>query len=149
MIIRVALLTSAIFILLINVCCAGSQEDPDEIRARKHNIIIPSMKFVTPDDKKLWEGVIDGRVVTYFRQKKERGISDIIVSTQDSLPKYFKRIEYLDKGGDGNLDLVRMRIYEKAKGWRDIGITKDNKYGLRFADSQYKKLLEEIKKRGK
>ncbi|HBH61454.1 MAG TPA: hypothetical protein DDX85_06905, partial [Nitrospiraceae bacterium] len=67
---------------------------------------------------------------------------------QDNLPQYFKRIEYFDDGGEGNLDAMRMKIYEKEKGWRDVGISKDNKYGLAYADSQYKELLEKIKEAG-
>ncbi len=141
----------ALVMLLIvnNAGCVSAQEKLSESPAIKHNIIIPPMKFVTPDDKKLWEGEINGRVIAYFRLEKERGISDVVVSTQDNLPEYFKRIEYLDDGGDGNLDLMSMKIYEKDKGWKEVGITRDNKYGLAYADSQYKELLEKIKEVGK
>ena len=129
--------------------CVSAQEKLSGPHAEKHNIIIPPMKFVTPDDKQQWEGQINGRIITYFRLEKEGGISNVVVSTQDNLPEYFKRIEYFDDDGDGDLDLMSMKIYEKDKGWRDIGITKDNKYGLTYADSQYKELMEKIKEAGK
>lgn len=132
-------------LLAVNITgCVSAQEKMSGPPAVKHNIIIPPLKFITPEDEKQWEGEINGKVVAYFRLVKEKGITYIIVSTQDNLPEYFKRIEYFDKGGDGNLDLMSMKIYEKEKGWRDIGITKDNKYGLAYADSQYKELLEKI-----
>ena len=125
--------------------CAGAQEKLSGPPAEKHDIIIPPLKFVTPEDKKQWEGEINGRTITYFRLEKEERTSNVVVSTQDELPEYFKRIEYFDDGGDGNLDLMNMKIYEKERGWRDAGITRDNKYGLAYADSRYKELLEEIK----
>ncbi|MBI5664192.1 MAG: hypothetical protein HZC49_03735 [Nitrospirae bacterium] len=113
--------------------------------AVKHNIPVPPLKFIAPEDKKQWEGEINGKVIAYFRLEKERGVSNVVVSTVDNLPDYFKRIEYFDSDGDGSLDLMSMKIYEKEKGWRDVGITNDNKYGLAYADSQYKELLEKIK----
>jgi hypothetical protein len=143
--IKMALLA---LVMLMTVNIAGSVSAQDTLSAppaKKHNITIPPMKFVTPDDKKQWEGEINGRIITCFRLGKEQKISDVVVSTRDELPEYFKRIEYVDDNGDGDLDLVSMKIYEKDKGWRDIGITKDNKYGLAYADSQYKELLEKIK----
>lgn len=135
-----------IMLLAVNITgCVSAQEKMSGSHAVKHNIVIPPLKFSTPEDKKQWEGEINGKLVAYFRLVRERGIIHIVVSTQDNLPEYFKRIEYFDSGGDGNLDLMSMKIYEKEKGWRDIGITKDNKYGLAYADSQYKELLEKIK----
>ena len=128
-----------------NTGCVSAQEKKSGPPSVKHNIIIPPLKFVTPEDKKQWEGEISGRVVSYFRLEKERGLSKVVISTLDNLPEYFKRIEYFDNGGDGDLDLMSMKIYEKEKGWRDVGITRDNKYGLAYADSQYKELLEKIK----
>ncbi|MBI4683246.1 MAG: hypothetical protein HY757_09130 [Nitrospirae bacterium] len=139
-----------VMLLMVNIAgLVSAQEKLSGAPAIKHNIIIPPMRFVSPDDKKLWEGEIKGRVTAYFRLEKESRISEVVVITQDELPEYFKRIEYLDNGGDGNLDLMSMKIYEKDKGWRDIGITKDNKYGLAYADSHYKELLEKIKEAGK
>ncbi|MEW6600255.1 MAG: hypothetical protein AB1499_04740 [Nitrospirota bacterium] len=140
---------AAVILLVLNISgCAGAQEKPDGLTAEKHNIVVPQLKFVTPDDKKQWEGEIDGRSVVYFTLQKQNGPANVVVSTQDNLPEYFKRIEYFDDGGDGNLDLMSMEIYEKEKGWRDVGITGENKYGLAYADSQYKELLEKIKEAG-
>ena len=141
----------ALIILFVSLFagCVSVQDRGNELPAATHNINIPAMRLVVPDNTKLWEGDINGRAVAHFRIETERDISDVIVSTRDALPEYFKRIEYLDSGGDGNLDMVRMDIYEKAKGWRHIGITKDNEYGLGYADSQYRKLREEIKKQQK
>ena len=139
-------LLALIMLLTVDIAgCAGTQEHVSGPPAKKHDIIIPPYTFVTPDDKKQWEGEINGRAISYFRLEKERGISHVVISTQDNLPHYFKRIEYFDDGGEGNLDAMRMKIYEKEKGWRDVGISKDNKYGLAYADSQYKALLEKIK----
>jgi len=135
-----------IILLILNMSgCVSAPEKLSGAAAEKHNIIVPPLKFVTTEDKKQWEGEIDGKVTAYFSVVRERGISDVVVSTLDNLPEYFKRIEYFDNGGDGKLDLVSMKIYEKEKGWRDIGITKDNKYGLAYAESQYKELLDKIK----
>ncbi len=128
--------------------CVSVQEHREDVPRAAHNIKIPPMNAVAAEDQKLWEGEINGRSVVHYRREKAMGIDDVIVSTQDDLPEYFKRIEYLDTGGDGNLDLMRMEVYEKAKGWRHIGITKDNEYGLGYADSEYKKLREEIQATG-
>jgi hypothetical protein len=135
-----------IVFLTVNIAgCASTQETLSAPPAKKHDVIIPPLKFVSPEDEKQWEGEINGRAITYYRIKKERGILNVVVSTQDNLPEYFKRIEYFDDGGDGILDLMSMKIYDKEKGWRDVGITKDNKYGITYADSQYKELLEKIR----
>lgn len=139
-----------IFIILLAlgmVGCFGIQEKPETLQVR-HGIIVPPLKFISPEDKKKWEGEINGRAISYYRIEKEGRISDVIVSTQDNLPEYFKRIEYFDDGGDGNLDLMNMKIYQKDKGWKDVGITRDNKYGLAYADSQYRELLGKIKEAG-
>jgi hypothetical protein len=138
------IIVSVIFFAVINGGCVSVQGQRSEPPAKNHNVIIPPMKYVGPEGKKHWEGDIDGRSVSYFRLKNQHGISDVLVITQDDLPGYFKRIEYLDKDGDGNADVVRMSIYEKAKGWRDVGISKDNKYGLAYADIQFKELLRKI-----
>lgn len=136
-----------IMLLTVNVggCASTQQEKLSVPPAKQHDLIIPQLKFVTPEDKKQWEGEIDGRTIAYFRLEKESGAYNVVVSIQDNLPEYYKRIEYFDDGGDGNLDLMSMNIYEKEKGWRYVGITRDNKYGLAYADSQYKELVEEIK----
>ena len=129
------------------IAAAGSVSAEDTQKGRtagEHKILIPPVKFA-PEDKKLWEGEIDGRRVAYFRAENGKEKKEVVIVTQDDLPKYFKRIEYLDKGGDGSLDLVGMNIYEKAQGWKRVGITKENKYGLGYAESQYKVLLEKIK----
>ncbi|UCD35855.1 MAG: hypothetical protein JSU90_03215 [Nitrospiraceae bacterium] len=125
--------------------CATAQEKPPVSSPSVHNIAIPPLLLAGPDDAKLWEGDVEGRAVSYFRSHREGGTSDVIVVTEDSLPAYFRRIEYLDKGGDGELDLVRMRIYEKDKGWRNVGITKENKYGLAYAESQYRELMGKVR----
>jgi hypothetical protein len=129
----------------MNAGCVSAQIKTTKTETREHNIIIPPLKLVGPDAKKLWEGEIEGKLVAYFRSKKHGGIADIIVVTQDNLPKFFKRVEYLDKNGDGNLDSVIMKTYEIAKGWRDAGIIKDNKYGLGYAGTLYKELLIKIR----
>jgi hypothetical protein len=135
-----------IMLLTVDITgCAGAQEKMSGPTSKKHSIVIPPLKFITSEDKKQWEGEINGKVVAYFRLVKEGGVTDVVVSTLDNLPEYFKRIEYFDNGGDGDLDLMSMKIYEQDKGWREVGITKDNKYGLAYADSQYKELLEKIK----
>jgi hypothetical protein len=140
----------AVMTVLIAAAGSVSAEDTQNVRtAGEHKILIPPVKFTGSEDKKIWEGQIDGRVVAYFKAENDNEKKEVVIVTQDDLPKYFKRIEYLDKGGDRSLDLVEMNIYEKAKGWRRIGITKENKYGLEFAESQYKELLGKIKGHGK
>ena len=140
----------AFITVLIAAAVSVSAEDTQKGHAAgEHRILIPPVKFIAPENKKIWEGQIDGRRVAYFRAENDSEKKEIVIVTQDDLPKYFKRIEYLDKGGDRSLDLVEMNIYEKAKGWRRIGITKENKYGLGFAESQYKELLGKIKGQGK
>ncbi len=135
-----------VMLLIVNITgCVSAQVKSGELSSQKHDIIIPPAKFAGPHDKKIWEGEIDGRTVAYFRLRKEQGTADVIVVTQDDLPQYFKRIEYLDEGGDGDLDMVKMDTYETAKGWRGSGITRDHKYGLGYADTRYKELLSEIK----
>jgi hypothetical protein len=140
------ILLALIMLLTVNITGrVSAQEKMSGPPANKHNIVVPPLKFITPEDKKQWEGEINGKAVAYFRLVREGGSTDVVVSTLDKLPEYFKRMEYFDNGGDGNLDLMSMKIYEKEKGWRDVGITKDNKYGLAYADSQYKELMEKIK----
>lgn len=143
--------TSVVLIILLTLniaVCASAGEKLEGPPAKMQGIVIPQLKFVTAEHKKQWEGEIKGRAVSYFRLEKDTGISNVVVSIQDNLPEYFKRIEYFDDGGDGDLDLVSMKIYEKEKGWRDVGITRDNKYGLAYADSRYKELLEQIRESG-
>jgi hypothetical protein len=135
-----------LFVIIVPVDGISAQKEPAQFPDKKHSILISPAKFVGPEDNKVWEGEIEGRVVAYFRLRKARGVSDAVVVTRDDLPEYFKRIEYLDRGGDGTLDAVLMKVYEKAKGWRDAGITKDNKYGIGYADTQYKELWGKIKK---
>jgi hypothetical protein len=135
---------------MIAAVVSVSAEDRQKGHAvEEHKILIPPVKFIAPEDKKIWEGQIDGRRVAAFRAENDNEKKEVVIVTEDDLPKYFKRIEYLDKGGDGALDLVEMNIYEKAKGWRRVGITKENKYGLGYAESQYKELLGKIKGQGK
>lgn len=125
--------------------CVTAQDKPLESIPPTHGIAIPPILLAGPDDAKLWEGEIEGRAVVYFRSERQGGASDVIVTTEDSLPEYFKRIEYLDKGSDGDLDMVRMRIYEKDRGWRNVGITRENKYGLAYAESQYRELMGKVR----
>ena len=134
-------------ILLLSVLltgCVSASEIPVTSHEETHGMPIPPVQFISPDDEKKWEGEIEGRLVSYFRTKKEWGKTDVLVVIQDDLPEYFKRITYLDKGGDGTLDLVKMKVYEEARGWRDVGITKENKYGIEFAESKFKDLLTRI-----
>ena len=148
------LILGFIILLIINVDYAGGQTEAPETKnqgykeAAEHKIIIPPMKLVGPDAVKLWEGMINKRSTAYFQSKKDRKVMDIIVATQDNLPKYFKRIEYLDSDRDGNLDLLKMEIYEMGRGWRYVGISRENKYGLEYANSHYKDLMEKIKAAG-
>ncbi len=138
-------LTSAISLILLGMSLICPVVNADDSGHPEHNIIVPPPKFAGPDDKKIWEGEINGRHVACFSVKKAGGEDHVVIVTRDELPSYFKRIEYLDKGGDGSLDMLRMRIYEIAKGWRRVGITRDNKYGLAYADSQFRELLEKIR----
>jgi len=128
--------------------CAGIREKPETLPVNKHGIVVPPLKYVSPEDKKHWEGEINGRIITCFKLVKESGVSNVVISTEDKLPEYFKRIEYLDIDGDRSLDLMSMRIYTKEKGWKDVGITRENKYGLAYADSQYKDLLVKMEEAG-
>ena len=133
-----------ILTLIVTAGCAGAQNKPSDRPVKKHNMTIPPMRYVGPEDQKIWEGEIDRKHVEHYRSKKGEAVADVIVVTQDNLPEYFKRIEYLDKGGDSTLDIVGMKLYDRAKGWRDVGITGDNKYGLGYAESKYRELLEKI-----
>jgi hypothetical protein len=135
----------AILLMIMNINCGGAQAKTSDTGTAEHNIIKPPMEFVGPDDRKLWEGEIEGSSVASFRSSKESRVKNVIVVTRDNLPKFFKRIEYIDNDGDGSLDLMKMKIYEEGKGWRDVGITKDNKYGLKYANSKYNELLRKIK----
>ncbi len=143
-----------IILIFINAYYAFGQTEAPEIKEQGHmetaghKIIIPPMKLVTPYAQKLWEGMINERSTAYFQSKKGRKVMDFIVVTQDNLPKYFKRIEYLDKDRDGNLDLLKMEIYEMGRGWRYVGISRENKYGLEYANGHYKYLIEKIKAAG-
>lgn len=139
--------TAALTVALITVLqggCAGVTANSDDPSAERHGVPVPSPRFVGPEDKELWAGDMDGRATKYYRLNTNAGIQDVIVVIQDELPEFFKRIEFLDAEGDGTLDLLRMSIYEKARGWRDVGITKENRYGLEYADKQFKGLLEKI-----
>jgi hypothetical protein len=131
---------------VINAGCVSAEKKQAQSPSDRHAVMIPPLHYVGPEDKTQWNGEIEGRSVSYFRSKKERESADVIVVTHDDLPLYFKRIEYLDKSGDGSLDLVRMKIYEKDTGWRGVGITQENKYGLEYADKKYKELLQKIRK---
>ncbi len=140
---RVVLLLS-----LILTGCVSVGETPAQSHEELHGIPVPPVQVLSPDDEKKWEGEIEGRLVTYFSTEKEWGKIDVLVVIQDDLPEYFKRITYLDKGGDGNLDLVKMKVYENTRGWRDIGITKENKYGIEFAESKFRDLMSRIGQEG-
>jgi hypothetical protein len=149
------ILTAILAILLIVSCTSINKETHRagkkgrKERKEKREKIKPPERFVGPGTKKLWEGKIDGRLVAYFRSKRYGELVDIVVVVQDDLPRAFKRIEYFDNNGDGNLDMMKMRIYDQDRGWRNVGITKDNEYGLAYANSKYNELLKKIKERQK
>ena len=94
---------------------------------------------------KLWEGEIDERRTAYLKAKKDDRVIDIIVVIQDELPKYFKRIDYFDEDADRHLDSLKMKIYKAAQGWKQIGITRENKTGLAFVNAKYNDILAKMK----
>ncbi len=108
-------------------------------------IDIPPMDFVSSNAKVVWEGKIEDKIITYYKEKRDGGNDDIVVLVRDRLPESFKRIEYLDKDGNKDLDALIMKIYEGGKGWRDVTITREHKYGLNYVNQEYNLLLEEIK----
>ena len=134
----------ATLMVCISVACSGVKSNAGNTSIEKQSILIPPIKYVGPDEKIQWEGVIDGRETAYYRPAYEGGMIDVVVVIKDTLPDYFKRIEYVDMDRDGQVDSVRMMIFEKDRGWREVGITKENKYGLRYADTQYKELVKKI-----
>lgn len=135
----------AILFITMNMNCSGVQARPSDAGTAEHHIVIPPMEFVGPSDRKLWEGEIEGRNVAFFGSSEKSEVKNVIIVTGNNLPKFFKRIEYIDHDGDGSLDSMKMKIYEEGKGWRDVGITKDNKYGLKYANGKYNELLKKIK----
>ncbi len=140
---RKALIGLAIFMIVINF--AGVVlEKSSYAESIKHNLIKPSEEFIGYSMKKLWEGKIDGRKLVCFKAEKVNKVVDVIIIIEDNLPKFYKRIEYYDKDADKKLDLVKMRIYEEGKGWRDVGITEENKYGLEYANTKYNEILGKI-----
>ena len=134
----------ATLMVCISVACSGVNSNAGNPLIEKQGILIPPIKYVGPDEKIQWEGAIDGRKTSYYRPAYEGGMIDVVVVIKDTLPDYFKRIEYVDMDRDGQVDSVRMMIFEKDRGWREVGITKENKYGLRYADTQYKELVKKI-----
>lgn len=131
--------------LLVAGCSSvGTRSFEGEIN--EHGITVPPLEFVIPYSKKTWEGEIEGRRTACFRYKKGGITQDVIVVIQNGLPVFFKRIEYLDMDGDRELDAVSMKIYEEGKGWRNVGITRENKYGLGYAETRYKEVLDKIEK---
>ncbi len=140
---RTVLLT-AILLSIITVC-SSVQTAPLVAETVDHVIEIPPMEFVTPDAKQVWKGKLGKSRAIYFKLQKKNGVDDIVVLIRDRMPEYFKRIEYLDKGGDKAMDYVKMKIYEKGNGWRDVTITSEHAYSLGFANKEYNEILEEIK----
>ena len=143
MIVRTVLLVTLLF--SISTGCSGVQTTPLVTETVDHGIEIPPMEFVTPDARQVWKGKLGKSRAIYFKLKKQNRVDDIVVLIQDRLPEYFKRIEYLDRGGDKALDYVKMKIYEKGSGWRDVTITSEHEYSLGFANKEYNEILKEIK----
>ena len=135
-------------VLMLMVLFAGCSIVPTASQAgevNKSEIAAPPLEFVSAHAKKLWEGDIEGRMTAYYRNNEKGPAEEVIVIVQDNLPGFFKRIEYLDEEGDGRLEVVKMIIYEEGKGWRDVGITRENKYGIEYADTRYKEVRGKIK----
>lgn len=134
---------AAILLLVLNAGCVILRTKTTE--SGMHNQSMePPLEFTGSETKKLWDGEIDGRRVMQFTSIRDDKCHDGIVVIQDNLSHYFKRIEYIDRDCDGTLDLVRMKIYEKDKGWRNVGISEENKYGLKYAETIYKEMLTKI-----
>ena len=125
--------------------CATVSPASHADEASKDKIAAPPLEFVSSRARKLWEGEIDGRMTAYYRDKGRNAAEEVIVIVQDNLPAFFKRIEYLDEKADGRLDAVKMKIYEEGKGWRDVGINRENKYGIEYADTRFREVMGKIK----
>jgi hypothetical protein len=139
--------SAAVVLLIILIAgCSSLGTRAFEGEIKEYGITVPPLEFVTPYTRKTWEGKIEGRSTACFRYKKGNVTQDVVVVIQDDFPAFFKRIEYLDREGDGALDAVSMKIYEEGKGWRNVGITRENKYGLGYADNRYKEVLDKIEK---
>lgn len=139
-------LTAAVLSLVLITACRSLGASAFEGEIKEYGITVPPLEFVTPYTAKTWEGEIEGRRTACFRYKKADAAQDVIVVVQDDLPVFFKRIEYLDTDGDRALDAVSMKIYEEGKGWRSVGITRENKYGLAYAETRFKEVLDKIEK---
>ncbi len=144
MIVRTVFLTA--FLFFIDSGYSSAQTTLLASETSDHGIEIPPMEFVPPDAKQVWRGKLGKSRVICFRFKKQNRVDDIVVLIRDRMPEFFKRIEYLDKGGDKALDYVKMKIYEKGNGWRDVTITSEHAYSLGFANKEYNEILEEIKR---
>ena len=141
---KTALAAAVLLVVLIAGC--SLRTGPFEGEINEHGITVPPLEFVTPYAKKIWEGKVEGRRTACFRYKKGNVTEDVVVVIQDELPAFFKRIEYLDRDGDGTLDAVSLKIYEEGKGWRTVGVTRENKYGLGYANTRYNEVLDKIEK---
>ncbi len=143
MVSRKVLLRLAILLAILNF--AGIiLEKPSRAESITHDVIKPTMEFIGYSVKKLWEGTIDGKQVVCFQAEKVNKVVDVIVVIEDNLPTFYKRVEYYDEDANKNLDFVKMKVYEEGKGWRDVGITGENKYGLGYANTKYNKILGKI-----
>ncbi|MBI5408906.1 MAG: hypothetical protein HZA14_06030 [Nitrospirae bacterium] len=100
----------------------------------------PPAEFPYNTTKRLWEGELEGRKAAYFKYKTE----DILVVIQDKLPEEFRRIEYFDRDGDGNLNLVRTMLFRKGAGWENSEITEENRYAIEFVNGKYKEYMSKI-----
>jgi hypothetical protein len=143
---RKTLLIFAMTLYMITTANSGNMKTEtaaNDIKANK--ILKPSVELAGYSITKLWEGRIDERQGAYLRAHNKDKVIDIIIIVKDDLPEYVKRIEYYDRSADENLDFVKMKIYEKGKDWREVAITEENKYGLKFANNNYRKLLQKIR----
>lgn len=144
---KLTLVAAAILLLAVFISqYCSAQTGKSSAGIPEQDVMKLSMDFTGYTIKKIWEGEIDERRAAYITAGKAGKINGIVVVIQDDYPKYFKRIEYIDEGADKKLDLVKMKVYKAAQGWKDIGITKENKYGLGYADTKYNEILKKIKK---
>jgi len=102
-----------------------------------NNLINTPLEFVDDASQKLWEGEISGKRVTYFRTSDNSSFKDVVVVTQDRLPRSYRSMEYCDDDGDNSLDKVNIRIYKQGEGWSDIVISSSTQSTLGHANIQY------------
>lgn len=99
----------------------------------------------TPSTK-LWEGEIGGKAVAYYRSKENGGFSDIIIVTEDALPKAYRSIRYCDRDSDRNVDLIDITIYRQGTGWNDVRIGGESVTTLKQANPTFHQLMDGIQK---